>query len=307
LEAPAEKRRFPAEIGYNIILKLHRKAVLRYEWLLSVYKATMEMQSGIIGYEGSKVHILRMGHGPKLMIALHGFGNTAAIFKPIAAAFLADYTVVAIDLPGHGGTEWNSTYFLKKDLMALVQGIRNDFGTEKFTLMGFSLGGRLCLSIAELQPNWIDKLLLLAPDGLQKNFWYHMATRNLVGKRIFRQIMQDPAPWLRRVALLRRWNLIDASRFKFAQANLTDEHIRHRLSYVWPVTSKLIINPQFVKWHLRKYKVETHLFMGKHDRIFPPKQGERFIKGLKLAHLHVLNEGHNLVNEKLVTALKEVL
>lgn len=248
-----------------------------------------------------------MGTGSKLIIALHGFGNTANIFEPIATAFQDAYTLVSIDLPGHGATKWDRTYFEKNDLMAIIQGIKQEFKAEQFTLMGFSLGGRLCLNIADLQPNWIDKLILLAPDGLEKNFWYHAATRNPLGKIIFKKMMRNPEAWLRHVERLRNWKLIDASRFKFAKANLTDEKIRHQLSYVWPVTSKLVINTQLVKWHLKKHKVETHIFMGTHDRIFPPQQGERFIKGLKTATLHVLNEGHNLINETLIKELKAIL
>jgi pimeloyl-ACP methyl ester carboxylesterase len=267
----------------------------------------MEIKSGIIGYQENKIHVLKMGSGSKLLIALHGFGNVASIFEPIAVAFSEEYTVVAIDLPGHGRTQWNLPFFQKKDLMAIIQGLKIEFNVEQFTLMGFSLGGRLCLNIAELQPNWVDKLILLAPDGLEKNFWYNAATRNIFGKIIFRKMMQHPEAWINRVDKLRQWNLIDASRFKFAKANLMDEKIRHQLSYVWPVTSKLIVNPHLVKWHLKKYKVETHLFMGKHDRIFPPKQGERFVKGLKKATLHVLDEGHNLINATLIKELKNIL
>jgi pimeloyl-ACP methyl ester carboxylesterase len=248
-----------------------------------------------------------MGNGPKLLITLHGFGNTASIFEPIATAFSDDYTTVSIDLPGHGLTKWKNTYFEKKDLMAIIESIKTEFKVEQFTLMGFSLGGRLSLNITDLQPNWIDKLILLAPDGLEKHFWYHAATRNPLGKFIFKKMMQNPDAWIKPVEKLRKWNIIDASRFKFIKANLTDEKIRHQLSYVWPVTSRLVVNIQLVKWNIKKYKVETHLFMGSHDRIFPPLQGERFIKGLKTATLHVLNEGHNLINGRLVSELKDIL
>jgi pimeloyl-ACP methyl ester carboxylesterase len=267
----------------------------------------MQPTSGIINYQANKVHVLKMGSGPKLLIALHGFGNTAAIFEPIAAAFASEYTTVSIDLPGHGKTEWVNTYFEKKDLMAIIQGIKLECKVEQFTLMGFSLGGRLSLCVAELQPNWIDKLILLAPDGLQKNFWYNAATKNIFGKIIFKKMMQNPEAWLNRVDKLRQWNLIDASSFKFAKANLTDKKIRHRLSYVWPVTSKLIVSALIVKWNLKKYKIETHLFMGIHDRIFPTKQGERFVKGIKTATMHVLEEGHNLINAALIKELKPIL
>src|SRR6218665_4013843 len=156
----------------------------------------MVPQSGILKYKDNEIHCLRMGEGSKLLIAFHGFGNEAQLFIPLASALATEYTTVSIDLPGHGLTRWQDPYFGKKDLMAIIQGIKNDFAVEKFSLLGFSLGGRICLNIAEQQPNGIVRLVLLAPDGLEKNFWYHVATRNVFGKMIFRKMMKQPEQWL---------------------------------------------------------------------------------------------------------------
>lgn len=263
--------------------------------------------SGFIKYEDNEVHCLRMGSGPKLLIAFHGFNNDAAIFLPLARLLQEEYTVVAIDLPGHGQTRWTATYMDQKALMAIVQGIKNNFGVEKFSLAGFSLGGRVCLNILELQPNWIDKMVLLAADGLQKNFWYNLATRNPAGKIIFRKIIANPERWIGKMAWLRKYNLVDESRFKFAKTKLTDDNVRHQLSYVWPVMSRLVPNITLVKWNVNKYKVTTFVVMGKHDRIFPPVQGQRFIKNLKHAHLHILDTGHNLLKEELLPQIAAML
>jgi pimeloyl-ACP methyl ester carboxylesterase len=255
----------------------------------------MIAQPGKIRYKDNYVHCLKMGQGPRLLIAFHGFGNDAGIFAPLAERLQDIYTTVSINLPGHGETDWHARYMKKEDLMAIVQGVRNDFGTEKFSLAGYSLGGRICLSIAELQPNWIDHLFLFASDGLQRNFWYEMATRNIIGKAVFKQMLEKPEQWLKRAALLKKWQLIDESRYKFARFKLTDPSVRKQLKYVWPVTSKLIAALPLVKWNIKKYKVDVLVFMGKHDRIFPVAQAERFVKGLKKAEMHVINTGHDLL------------
>ncbi len=248
-----------------------------------------------------------MGEGKKLLIAFHGFGNDATIFSPLAALVEKEYTIISIDLPGHGLTRWKDRYFRKQDLMAIIQGIKNDFGAERFSLIGYSLGGRVCLNIVELQPNWVDKLVLLAADGLQKNFWYNVATRNVFGKALFTNMLRSPERWLSRVDFLRKYNVIDESRFKFAKANLTDEKIRQQLGYVWPVTSKLVAHLTLVKWNINKHKIETHVVMGKYDRIFPPIQGERFVRNLKTAHLHILDSGHNFFTEALLPQIASLL
>lgn len=273
---------------------------------LPVRKQMSAAQSGIIRYKENEVHCLRIGRGKKLLIAFHGFGNDASIFIPLGEALAKEYTTVAIDLPGHGQTRWKDAFFEKSGLMAIVQGIRNEFGVGKFSLAGYSLGGRAALCVAELQASWIDKMVLLAPDGLEKNFWYSFATRNPAGKILFRSMMKQPEKWLRRVDILRRYKLIDESRFRFARTQLSDEKVRHRLSYVWPVTSRLIVGLPIVRFNLKKQKTELHLFMGRHDRIFPPAQGERFVRGLKNARLHVLESGHQLLTPALLPEVAAV-
>jgi pimeloyl-ACP methyl ester carboxylesterase len=267
----------------------------------------MVPESGILKYKDNEIHCLRMGSGSKLLIAFHGFGNESHLFIPLAAELAGEYTTVSIDLPGHGQTRWKDRYFGKKDLMAIIQGIKNDLGVDKFSLLGFSLGGRVCLNVVEQQPDWVDKLILLASDGLEKNFWYNVATRNVLGKAIFKRMMAQPEQWLSRVDFLRKYKIIDESRFKFARINLTDENVRHQLSYVWPVTSRLIVNTTLVKWNLNKYKIETHVFMGKHDRIFPPAQGERFVKNLKTTKLHILDTGHYLLTASVLPEILKVM
>jgi len=267
----------------------------------------MVQRSGIITFKENEVHCLRMGAGPKLLIAFHGFGNDAGAFGPLAALMQEEYTIVAVDLPGHGRTQWKDPYLEKSGLMAIVQGIRNDFGAQKFGLLGYSMGARLALTVAELQPDWIDLLALLAPDGLEKNFWYNFATRNPAGKILFRKMLHRPEQWLHWADRLRRYRVLDESRFRFVRNHLTNEEVRRRLGYVWPVTSRLQVAMPLVKWNLRKQKIPIHVFMGKHDRIFPPAIGKRFVRNLKTARLHLLEAGHNLLDGKAPAEIATIL
>lgn len=263
----------------------------------------MQTQPGFIRYGDNRVHCLRIGSGSKLLIAFHGFGNDASLFVPLADALRDEYTTIAVDLPGHGATQWLQPSFRKKDLMALIQGIRADFGVDRCTLAGFSLGGRVCLCIAELQPDWIERMVLIAPDGMEKNFWYYAATSNILGKRIFSKIMQNPAPWLRRVELLHKYRFIDTSRLRFVQKSLSDPSVRQQLAYVWPITRHLTPQINLVKWNINRHKIDTFVVMGRHDRIFPPVQGERFVKNLKTGRLQLLEAGHQLLQEALLPQL----
>lgn len=264
-----------------------------------------EIIPGTIVFGNNKVNCLRMGSGKKLLIAFHGFGNTAEQFTVFLPFIQEEYTIVAVDLPGHGQTEWNDKYMLPKALMAIVQGIKNDFEVEQFSLIGFSLGARVVLTIVGLQPSWIDSVVLLAPDGLQKNFWYYFATANLFGKQIFINVLHHPQIWVKRFQSLKKLHLIDESRFKFVSSKLLNKAVNDQVAFVWPVMSKLLPNASIVKHNIKKYNIKVSIFMGRYDRIFNFKIGNRFVKGLKTAHISILDSGHNVVVSRFIQKIVE--
>jgi len=267
----------------------------------------MEVRKGIIRYEGQELHCLKAGNGSRLLLAFHGFHNNAAIFLPLADLLGDRYTLIALDLPGHGNTRWSLPFFEKKDLMALVQGFRQDKHTDKISLIGYSLGGRVCLNIIEQQPDWIEEVFLLASDGLENNIWYSLATQNFWGKRIFRYMCRNPEAVLRKFEWLRKLKLVDESRYKFARTKLTDDGVRALLAYVWPVMSHLIPDRIKVKNCLNRYGIRLHLFSGKYDRIFPPDRSKRFINGLKNAHMHIIDTGHNFAGRDTMLAVGKII
>jgi pimeloyl-ACP methyl ester carboxylesterase len=263
--------------------------------------------SGILTFGENKVHCLRMGEGKKLLIAFHGFGMDAGIFKTLLPSLGKEYTIVAIDLPGHGQTKWEDRYFDQKALMAVVQGIKNDFGAEKFALIGHSLGGRVALNIAGVQPSWVDQLILLAPDGLEKNFWYHFATRNILGKALFKNILRRPGHWLKKLSFLESLKIVPTAQYKLASATLLHKETNERIAYVWPTMSLLVPLLKIIRWNIKKHKITTHIFMGRHDPIFHYRQGEKFTRSLKYSQFHLLNTGHNLLLPEFLPQIAECL
>ncbi len=63
-----------------------------------------------------RIHTYRFGAGPELLIAIHGFSDRARMFTVLEPALAGKYTVVAIDLPFHGQTEWQKNTFCKLTL-----------------------------------------------------------------------------------------------------------------------------------------------------------------------------------------------
>ena len=97
------------------------------------------------------------------VVLLHGLGATNASLLPTLWDLAADYRVLAPDLPGHGASAapygaYDARFFAKW-LAAYLDAA----GVDSCVLLGNSLGGRVALEIALLEPTRVSGLILLAP------------------------------------------------------------------------------------------------------------------------------------------------
>lgn len=101
------------------------------------------------------------GSGPPL-VALHGFTGSAKN-APLAAALAATHTVMAIDAPGHGGSDRPAPldhYRMDRAVEDAVAALRL-LGHERAAWLGYSMGGRWALSIAAAHPEVVERLALI--------------------------------------------------------------------------------------------------------------------------------------------------
>ncbi|MFJ7980664.1 2-succinyl-6-hydroxy-2,4-cyclohexadiene-1-carboxylate synthase [Lysinibacillus xylanilyticus] len=103
------------------------------------------------------------------LVALHGFTGSTATWGNLAKA-LPSVRVIAIDLIGHGHTAIPQQ-ISRFSMQAQIQDLEEVFcqlQLKKFTLLGYSMGGRIALSYAISYPERIEKLILeSASPGLR--------------------------------------------------------------------------------------------------------------------------------------------
>src|SRR5690606_35857699 len=134
-----------------------------------------------------------------LVLCFHGYGETGKAFSFLEKAAADRYSFIALDLPYHGETEWREGLeFTTNDLLTIIQLIKKETGRadDHAILLGFSLGGRLALQLYEISPQTVNRIALLAPDGLKVNPWYWFATQTILGNRLFALTMQKPGWFL---------------------------------------------------------------------------------------------------------------
>jgi pimeloyl-ACP methyl ester carboxylesterase len=251
--------------------------------------------SGYIDIGKERLHHLKWGSGKKLLLAFHGYNNEAGIFSMFSAYLGREYTILSFDLPHHGSSKWTKDQLLTRDdLVTLVNTARDEYNVTKVSLLGYSLGGRICLTIIELLPAVIEKALLIAPDGLVAQPFYYFLTHTYLGRKIFSNFLHAPkylfyiTDWLHK----KRWT--DAARHRFVTYYLGSEESRNFLLQVWPGLKDIVPNRKKLATSIRQYNIPITIYMGAHDHIIPPSYGYRFSKGLDSVQVRVLEKGHRV-------------
>ncbi len=120
-------------------------------------RGTIQRPGGVMGYA-------TVGRGPVLVL-LPKLGGWINDFAPLAIQLAGDYTLVAIDPPGHGTSQMVSgppTVQTLSESAALVRATLEELGIESFVLAGNSLGGCISATMAALWPKTVTRLVLIS-------------------------------------------------------------------------------------------------------------------------------------------------
>jgi len=267
------------------------------------------MKSGFLHFDQSSVHYLRTGNGEKILICFHGYGESAAHFQFLANRLAQEFTIISLDLPFHGETNWQSGTLDDGKLQTLLEQIlqQENLPQSHIHLLGFSMGGRLALCLFEKTPMRVERLVLLAPDGLKLNFWYWLSTQTLIGNKCFKFTMSSPGWFLGMLRFGNKIGVINRSIYKFVEYYIHDEQVRNELYSRWTCMKKCKPSLQIIKNEILKNTTTVRLLYGKHDRIILPSPAMRFIEGLSTARISMLDCGHQVLHSKNVEAIAEAL
>ena len=265
------------------------------------------MPSYFLDYNNSKIHYHHFGNGQELLIAFHGYGDKGGeIFLKLEAVLEKKYQVIAIDLPYHGDTTWNQKYYSKKDIIQIVELLLEKYQYDKFNLMGYSMGGRICMGTLNHYSTHVKRLFLLAPDGLPegKIIHAHMMPRSI--RFLVSRFLQN-SNWLIPLAQkLYQWKLINSVAHRFITINMKDEAFKNRLFRTWISLYEFQIYKKSIQKIIEENNIPLDLFFGERDKVIPVSVGNRFLKNWKIGQLHILPTGHRIIGEELSKKLKEL-
>ena len=130
--------------------------------------------SRFVEANGLKLHVLDYGTaGKPAMLCVHGGAANGHWFDFVAPELRADYHVFAVDLRGHGDSEWiDPPAYRYEHYAADMAQVVEKLGLRDFVLVGHSMGGTVALVYATTYPERVRRLIVvdssmnLAPDRI---------------------------------------------------------------------------------------------------------------------------------------------
>ncbi len=116
-----------------------------------------------------RVSALRWGTGEPELVLLHGGAQNAHTWDTVALAL--GRPLLAIDLPGHGHSDWRAdrSYFPAENARAAATVIR-ELAPEALAVVGMSLGGLTALALSLDAPELVRRLILVdVTPGVDKD------------------------------------------------------------------------------------------------------------------------------------------
>jgi pimeloyl-ACP methyl ester carboxylesterase len=164
--------------------------------------------------------------------------------------------------------------------------------------MGYSMGARLSLYLTQILFRHIERLVLIAPDGLRINFWHSIATHTWIGNKLLSYTIDNPVWFLAMLNFAERTKLINKSISSFVHYYMDDVEQRFILYNRWTSMRKFEPNLWKIKRLINKHKIKLGMMFGRYDNIIPLAGGQSFYVGIEdHTVLKVVDLGHNLLNE----------
>jgi len=130
--------------------------------------------------QGLRLHYLDIGGetigSAETVVFIHGSGPGASghsNFKQNYPLFVtAGYRVIVPDLPGYGASDKPDTLYTLDFFVTALSGLLDALDVQRCILVGNSLGGAIALGLALAEPERVEKLILMAPGGVEDRETY---------------------------------------------------------------------------------------------------------------------------------------
>jgi pimeloyl-ACP methyl ester carboxylesterase len=212
---------------------------------------------------GLKIYYEESGKGMPVIL-LHHFFATASQWKTYVPELAKKYRVIAVDLPGHGQSDYMDTtkVYLQKKATEYIIGLIDFLKLDSVNLMGASGGGSIILHLATLRPDLVKRAVVIGG-----HIYYPKQVREIVSK----------------------WN-------KNPDADLISRHGKEKATLLlkqFIYFSQLYGDPAFTPDILSTIRAKTLIIHGDNDHLAPISNALGMYENIPGSYLWIVpNGGH---------------
>src|SRR5215831_21132168 len=116
---------------------------------------------------GNRLRYIRTGRGP-IVVLLHTLRTQLDLFEKVVPDLARDFTVYAVDYPGHGYSDIPNAKYDADFFVRSVEGFLDALDLRAATLCGVSIGGAISLIIAARRNARVSRVLAVNPYDYAK-------------------------------------------------------------------------------------------------------------------------------------------
>jgi pimeloyl-ACP methyl ester carboxylesterase len=228
--------------------------------------------------QGREVAYVVGGDGPTVLL-IHGIGGDWRTWEPVLDGLARQHRVVAVDLPGHGGSAKGAGDYSLGALASALRDLGGALGIERATVVGHSLGGGVAMQFAYQFPERCERLVLVSSGGLGPDVGLVLRLATLPGSELFLLLTAPAARSLINLAASAGRALgirpaADAEFYARTFATLADPETR--AAFLGTLRGVVGTRGQLVDARDRLYLAEhmpTLIVWGEHDAVLPVDHG----------------------------------
>ena len=235
------------------------------------------------------------GEGPPVIL-VHGFATSLSIWANQIRPLSDSFWVTDLDLIGHGYSAKPEIEYTVQAYTDVLVGLLDVLGIPFATFVGNSMGGLLCLCLAQTPPERVDRLVLIGSNSplykpprmrairefAEKSPWLSGRLWNL-----FELVVPIPLKWIERKG---RSNMLDDPDV------LGQEWVDHLyelrrmkgFSHMVVSTMRNLMDLTLYENAVHQVSQATCLIWGQSDRVIPVEHGRTLQRTLRAARLEII-------------------
>ncbi len=217
--------------------------------------------------------------------------------------------LVSLDLFTHGASEPKDFSGLTRaEWKEMLLAFLTHLGHDRFSMMAYSLGGKVVLETVNLFPDRVKSLLLFSPDGFKKNRFYEFLSLSSLGRWTYRGVIRKPHVFLNFADRLTKYKMLPVRLNKFVHHHVGDKTRRELVYDVYRVYRHFIPDLSALQRGIEQHKISITFIFGEYDRVIHHSLAQRFMDRLEddsLAELHLLNKGHVILEPNSALYIQE--